>query len=227
MEKNQEIKTKRANRSEKMEGFIARMYDRNAKKMQMAIYKSYVQKIITLTKEEDSILEVAPGPGYMTIELAKSGNYKIIGMDISKTFIEIAKQNAINAGVKIDFQQGSASEMPFSNECFDCIVCTAAFKNFNDPIKSLNEIFRVLKPGGFAWIDDIKHDITKSDVNELVKNTMNAKGLSAFFMKWSFNKILKKSAYTKEQLESFIQKSYFRVYEISEDSLEYQILLRK
>jgi len=210
-----------------MEGFIARMYDKNAKKMQMAIYKSYVHKILTFIKEGDSILEVAPGPGYMTIELAKSGNFKITGMDISNTFVKIAKQNAVNSGVEIDFQQGSASDMPFSNEWFDCIVCTAAFKNFNEPVKSLNEMCRVLKPGGFAWIDDLKHNITKAAVNDLIKNTMKTKGFSTFFMKWSFNHLLKKSAYTKEQLVAIIGKSDFKEFQLSEDSLEYQLLLKK
>ena len=55
------------------------------------------------------VLEIAPGPGYFCIELAKLGKYQITGLDISKTFVEIARKNALEAGVKVDFRQGNAS----------------------------------------------------------------------------------------------------------------------
>jgi ubiquinone/menaquinone biosynthesis C-methylase UbiE len=59
------------------------------------------------------VLEVAPGPGYFAIELAKLGNYPITGLDISKTFVEIAQKNAAQAGVRAEFRHGSVSNMPY------------------------------------------------------------------------------------------------------------------
>jgi ubiquinone/menaquinone biosynthesis C-methylase UbiE len=92
---------KSESRKERMEGFIAYFYDKNARKLQMGIYKTYLNTIKKYLKEGDSILEVAPGPGYLAIELAKSGNYRIAGMDISHTFIEIAQRNAKKSGLTI------------------------------------------------------------------------------------------------------------------------------
>jgi ubiquinone/menaquinone biosynthesis C-methylase UbiE len=40
-----------------------------------------------------SVLEVAPGPGFFAVELAKLEDFKIIGLDFSRTFVEIAKEN--------------------------------------------------------------------------------------------------------------------------------------
>ena len=82
------------------------------------------------------VLEVAPGPGYFAIELAKLGNYKVTGVDISETFVEIARANAAEAKVTVDFRRGNASGMPFGSETFDFLLCRAAFKNFTEPLQA-------------------------------------------------------------------------------------------
>src|ERR1700747_3794031 len=87
----------------------------------------------------------APGPGYLAIELAKRGQYAMTGLDISKTFVEIASANARRASVEVDIQQGNASAMPFADNTFDLILCRAAFKNFSQPLEAMNEMHRVLK----------------------------------------------------------------------------------
>jgi ubiquinone/menaquinone biosynthesis C-methylase UbiE len=91
---------------------------------------------------------VAPGPGYLAIEIAKRGDSRVTGLDISETFVRIAQTNARAENVDVDFQHGNASAIPFSDASFDFIVCRAAFKNFTDPVGALDEMFRVLAPGG-------------------------------------------------------------------------------
>jgi ubiquinone/menaquinone biosynthesis C-methylase UbiE len=81
------------------------------------------------------VLEVAPGPGFFAIQLAKVGNFNMTGLDISHTLVEIAAENARKAGLKIDFRWGNASAMHFPNNSFDFIYCSAAFKNFSEPVK--------------------------------------------------------------------------------------------
>jgi ubiquinone/menaquinone biosynthesis C-methylase UbiE len=91
--------------------------------------KEYAKEVASI-QDGCSVLEVAPGPGYLAIELARLGKYKIIGLDISKDYVEIARRNVKEAGVEVEFQQGSASDIPFPDNMFSFIVCTAAFKNF-------------------------------------------------------------------------------------------------
>ena len=69
-----------------------------------------------------AVLEVAPGPGYLAIELARQGPYHITGLDSSRSLVRIARR-AERAGVAIDFQHGDVARMPFSDATFDRVVC--------------------------------------------------------------------------------------------------------
>ena len=42
--------------------------------------------------EGGDVLEVAPGPGFLSVEMAKTGRLRVTGLDISKTFVEIARR---------------------------------------------------------------------------------------------------------------------------------------
>lgn len=77
-------------------------------------------------------------------------------MDISDKFVHMAQNNAGKAGVDVDFRHGDAAQIPFDDESFNLVVCRAAFKNFAQPVIALNEMKRVLKPGGKAVIIDFK-----------------------------------------------------------------------
>ena len=83
------------------------------------------------------------------------------GLDISRTMVEIATEQARRDGVAVDFRHGDATAMPFPDGSFDLIVCQAAFKNFLDPVAALNEMHRVLRPGGTAVIQDLNADATR------------------------------------------------------------------
>src|ERR1700694_1484875 len=111
-----------------MNGFIATWYAQNTQK-NMAAYRRSAKQVAERVAEGATILEVAPGPGYLSIELAKLGNYHIVGLDVSGQLGESAQEKAKEAGVRIDFRLGNAAAMPLADGIFDCIVCSAAFKN--------------------------------------------------------------------------------------------------
>src|SRR3954447_15390901 len=90
-----------------IEGMAARWYDNNTRKHRLAEMNGYAKEVAKHIQDRCSVLEVAPGPGYLAIELAKLGRFKIIGLDISKDFVEIAKRNAKEASVEVEFRQGS------------------------------------------------------------------------------------------------------------------------
>ena len=171
------------------------------------------------------MLEVAPGPGYLSVELAKLGNYNITGLDISKTFVEIAQNKATEAGVKVDFRQGDAAEMPFPDGTFDFAICTSAFKNFPDPIKVLDEIFRVLKANGKALIIDMNKDVPKDKLNEFV-DRMKLNLFDSYFTKQTF-KGLAKSAYTRSEIQDIVNKSRFKQCEITDEDIGFEVWLEK
>src|SRR5215813_8182204 len=88
-----------------MEGMIATWYAKNTGKS-IAEFRNLAKRIADGLRSGDGVLEVAPGPGYLAIELARLGPYRIAGLDVSRTFVRLARENAARAGVAVDFQEG-------------------------------------------------------------------------------------------------------------------------
>ncbi len=210
-----------------MDGFIARQYDKTARRSMAELYRTWAQGLSEKLAEGSNVLEIAPGPGYLAIELAKRRNVRIIGLDISETFVAIARGNAQSAGADIDFQHGDVSAMPFENEKFDFLMCTSAFKNFSEPLKALNEMHRVLKPGGKAWISDLRRDVSNTTIDGFVQDTMKIRGLAGIFMKYTFKHTLRPRALTRAQFKELIAKAPFTKVEITENPMDLEALLDK
>jgi ubiquinone/menaquinone biosynthesis C-methylase UbiE len=210
-----------------MDGFIARQYDKTARSSMAELYRTWAQRISAGLTEGGSVLEIAPGPGYLAIELAKRRNVRITGLDISETFVAIARANAQSAGADIDFRQGDVSVMPFENEKFDFLICTSAFKNFSEPLKALNEMHRVLKRVGKAWISDLRRDVSNETIDGFVSDTMKIKGLAGIFMKYTFKQTLRPRALTGAQFKELVARTPFTKIEITENAMDLEVLLHK
>ncbi len=137
-----------------MEGVIATWYTKNTGR-DMRRFQAVADIVAERVPVGGRVLEVAPGPGYLAIAMAESGR-QVTTLDISKSFVKIAQENANRAGVAVDVRHGNAAAMPFADASFDFVVCMTAFKNFADPIGALNEVHRVLKPKGQASIYDLR-----------------------------------------------------------------------
>jgi ubiquinone/menaquinone biosynthesis C-methylase UbiE len=208
-----------------MEGMVAKWYTTNTGKT-LDEFTKLAQRIAGQIPPGSSVLEVAPGPGYFCIELAKLGPYSITGLDISHTFVEIARSKAAEANVRVDFQQGNASSMPFPDNTFDLLLCRAAFKNFGQPVRALQEMRRVLKPGGRGLIIDLRRDASP----ELISHHVDSMGLSTFnriMTKLAFRTMLLKSAYTKGQFQQMLAQANFRSVGIQEVDIGFEILMTK
>jgi ubiquinone/menaquinone biosynthesis C-methylase UbiE len=212
-----------------IEGITARWYDNNTKKSRLTEMKEYANEASKYLHDGCSVLEVAPGPGYLAIELAKLGICNnIVGLDISKDFIEIAQGNATEAGVigVVEFRHGNVSDIPFPDNSFDFIICTAAFKNFKEPSKALSQMCRVLKVGGTALIIDMNKCISNQQIEDYLEST-EVKGIGKLFMKLIFKYFLRNGAYTKDEISSLISKTAFKQYDIREEGIGFYIYLTK
>ncbi len=207
-----------------MEGVIATWYARNTNNNRD--FPQLAKRMIQQIPEGGQVLEVAPGPGYLSIELAKSGKCHVTGLDISKSFVDIARENAAKANVSVDFRQGNASGMPFPSGTFDFIICTAAFKNFTDPVGAMNEMERVLRPGGKAVIIDLRRDASRKEVDEEVER-MHLSTVNTWLTKWTFHQMLLKSAYSKRDIESFLAQTCFRKTRIDVGGIGFEIWMEK
>jgi ubiquinone/menaquinone biosynthesis C-methylase UbiE len=209
-----------------MNGFIATWYAKNTQK-NMAAYRRAAQQVAERVSEGATILELAPGPGYLAIELAKLSNYRVVGLDISATFVEIAQAKAKEAGVHIDFRLGNAAHMPLADGLFDFIVCSAAFKNFAEPVQALDEMFRVLKPEGKALIIDLRPDASIEVIDTHIREDLALTGINFRLTKWAFKYMLLKRAYTKDEIRQLVSRSKFKMCTIDDDAIGMHICLEK
>lgn len=219
------VKTAKPYRGGGMEGFVANWYARTTAKS-MGEYASEARRVADLLVPGAKVLEVAPGPGYFAIELAKRASFEVTGLDISHTFVDLAKQNGARAGVRVDFRHGSASDMPFDDGQFDFVYCRAAFKNFSEPVRALREMYRVLKPAGRALIVDLRRDAPMSAISEGVAQ-MHLGFFSALSTRLTFRFMLLKRAYTKETFEELISETQFPGVRIVESGIGLEVWLQK
>ena len=205
-----------------IEGAQANYYDKITREHRIGEMKEQAREVTRHIKDGDSVLEIAPGAGYLSIELSKLGKYKITGMDISKDLVEICTRNAMEAGVQIEFQQGNVSNMPFQSNVFNFIICVFAFKNFKEPLKALKEMHRVLKPGGIALLMDLNRKASMGVTKKVAEN-MGLKGLKAYIA----GAIQRSGAYSRIEFESFISQTEFKDNEIKDTEFGFSIVLKK
>jgi ubiquinone/menaquinone biosynthesis C-methylase UbiE len=180
-----------------MEGSIARWYDRTTRKG-MDEFRQLAARIAALVPAGGSVLEVAPGPGFLSIEIAKRG-LQVRAVDVSRTFVEIARRNAAAEGVKVRFQLGNAAALPVDDASVDFVVCRAAFKNFSEPVKAMAEMRRVLRPGGTALLGDMRRDVSVAEIARYVDG-LGVNRLNRWFMMLTFRGMLIKRAYPLQEI---------------------------
>jgi SAM-dependent methyltransferase len=99
----------------------------------------------------ERVLDLACGPGDTTIEAAlKAGSQgEVLGVDVSPEFIAIARQRAIEAGVRnVRFEVMDACALDLAASYWDVVICHLGITEFADPSAALREIKRVLRPVG-------------------------------------------------------------------------------
>lgn len=206
-----------------MEGFIASWYARQTAK-DADEFRNTARRLAPHIKPGARVLEIAPGPGYLAIEVAKLTGCRMVGVDISRSFIRIANENARKAGTDIAFDEGDAADLPFPSNGFDFIFCRAAFKNFSRPLAALNEMYRVLKPGCSALIIDLRKDFSAQEIDQYVRG----KGMiNAALIKLTFNTLLKKRAYTRESIAHLASQSSFREGDVHLNAIGFELWLHK
>ena len=206
-----------------MEGFIANWYARQTGK-DLDEFKKLARQLSSQIKAGDRVLEIAPGPGYLAIELAKLTRCRMIGLDISRTFVGIATANAEKAAVDVCFEQGDAADVPYPANAMNFVVCRAAFKNFARPWAALNEMHRVLKPGGTALIIDLRKDFSPQAIRDYTRD----RGLiNGAIIRWTFNTMLKKRAYNQEGITKLAAQSQFGGSELRLDPIGFELWLHK
>jgi ubiquinone/menaquinone biosynthesis C-methylase UbiE len=156
---------------EKIPWPFTRLYDRYPNR----IFAKWFKQIAADIEDRGisgTILDIGTGPGRLPIETAKKiKNVKLFGIDLSEDMIKLARRNADREGVggRIEFRVGSAYDSGFENNSVDLVVCTGVLHHLSQPLTAFNEIYRILKRGGEAWLFDGRKDATRAEFKDTVR----------------------------------------------------------
>ena len=134
-------------------------------KKRMWEYRQFVKFLIKEfgIKDHAKVLEIGPGPGWITILLAKANpTLKITGLEISEDMIRVANENKESEGVsdQIEFILGDAKIMvDLKDNSFDVLISHDSLHHWEQIAEVFNEIHRVLKVNGIFCIKDGRRDI--------------------------------------------------------------------
>ena len=120
---------------------IARTYDRLNRLMTLGLDRCWRKR--ALRGIQGNVLDVACGTGDMAVSLVERG-CTVTGVDISEEMLAIARQKA----PMVTFMIADAEHLPFPDASFDAVTCAFGVRNFVHLEQGLNEMLRVLKPGG-------------------------------------------------------------------------------
>ncbi len=174
------------------------IYDRIMKK-DIDAYHEITEKIAQKLHTDDEVLEIATGTGIISFGLSKHVN-QIHAVDFSAEMINQAKMKAHEANIKnILFEIQDAYALFFPSFYFDVVIIANTLHIMPSPERALQEISRVLKPGGILFAPTFTHASSKKAA--LLSRLMSLTGFRAYH-KW-----------TQQSYEAFLKQNNFTVIE--------------
>lgn len=135
----------------KMFDNISHRYDFLNHFLSLGIDKGWRKKAINLLNPEAPkvILDVATGTGDFALQALALQPEKIIGVDISAGMLDVGRKKMTRKGVDhvVEMIQADSENLPFEQNKFDAVTVAFGVRNFENLVKGLGEIFRVMKPG--------------------------------------------------------------------------------
>jgi demethylmenaquinone methyltransferase / 2-methoxy-6-polyprenyl-1,4-benzoquinol methylase len=120
-----------------------------------------------------SALDVATGTGDLAFELARFvvPGGRVIGVDFTKEMLDHARSKGAERDLPVSFELGNALALPFPEHTFDAATCAFGLRNFDDRLKALQEMARVVTPGGRVVVLELtppKNELARQYMNEVV-----------------------------------------------------------
>lgn len=139
------------------------------------IYPVIARNILRKSQVRKGVcIDVGGGSGMLAWELAKLSQLEVTVVDCNSESVAIAEEyfRENNAGFRLKAICASAENLPLRSNSVDLAVSRGSVFFWDDKIKGMNEIYRVLRPGGFAYIGGgmgttkLKREITKTQPSD-------------------------------------------------------------
>jgi ubiquinone/menaquinone biosynthesis C-methylase UbiE len=163
-----------------------------------------VAKDILSYCRQGALLDIGTGPAWLLLKIhQQSPGMRLVGIDSSPAMVTKARQNVETTGV-IEIKEGNAEHVPFPDCSFDIVVSTASIHHWKEPTAGLNEVYRVLKEGGYALVYDLVSD-TPAPIMEETRREFGRWKATLFWLH-SFEEPF----YSRENFEALARPTLFK-----------------
>jgi ubiquinone/menaquinone biosynthesis C-methylase UbiE len=141
---------------------IAAAFNRIACWPQMRLLRRVVIRRATTMMRAGEAVDLGCGPGYLVTELAQAApGLHVTGIDLADEMIAAAERFAAGKGLsgQVAFRKGDVCRIPFPDDSLDLVVSTFSLHHWSDPLLVLDEVARVVRPGGAYLIFDLRRDM--------------------------------------------------------------------
>jgi demethylmenaquinone methyltransferase/2-methoxy-6-polyprenyl-1,4-benzoquinol methylase len=138
---------------------IAGLYDRMNTVMTAGLHHHWRRRAADLARVQlgERVLDVATGTGDLAFELAGrvGASGQVVGSDFSDRMLALAREKALRLGLPVRFEAGNALALPYEDDSFDAATVGFGARNFSDLPRGLEEMARVVRPGGRVVVLEI------------------------------------------------------------------------
>jgi ubiquinone/menaquinone biosynthesis C-methylase UbiE len=138
------------------------------------IYQLFVGDLAQDLTSGSCLLDVGTGPGYLLGYLSQArDDLELWGLDFSEEMIRRARprQAALAPGAEVRWVVANACHLPFPARVFDQVVASFSFHIWSCPADGLKELRRILKPGGQAWVYELRREASLADLEAFALET--------------------------------------------------------
>jgi len=142
---------------EQMFDDIAPTYDKLNHILSLNVDKGWRRKAVRriVATRPTHVLDVACGTGDFAIALAEAGVERVTGVDISQGMLDVGIEKVETLGLNIEMHVDDCEHLSIADDTFDAVSVAFGVRNFEHLQQGLNEMQRVLRPGGLVCIVEL------------------------------------------------------------------------
>ena len=120
------------------------------------IFEPWANRLIDRAglRSGERVLDVACGTGIVARCAAPhvGADGSVVGLDVNEGMLSVAAETADGSTPEIEWREGDATDLPFDEDVFDVALCQQGLQFVDEPVTALEEMQRVLAPGGRTFV---------------------------------------------------------------------------
>jgi ubiquinone/menaquinone biosynthesis C-methylase UbiE len=199
--------------------FAAKLYNYMISGNSTNIQINEIGQFLTSKNMKGKLLDIGTGPGKLLVEIHNlNPQIELYGLDISESMIKIAEKNLSN--IPVDLRLGNIQKTEYKGDFFDIITSTGSLYLWDHPLEGIEEIHRLLKTNGSAYLFETYKEYNEQDYKRKLKSNLKKENLiRRIFSPYFLNQQLKMT-YRSDEIENILTKTNFKNnYEINKITL--------